>query len=190
MHTEPFETLTIFWLMSRNRPRSSVRFGSGAFLAFFSFRTLAFKGFPSECSKSVCVRLHSENSEPKTLVSQTTPDEHPPTPPPCRSRALVTSRTPTKCQLVWHRLCDDVLFRSSCLFKRTLCDTRGSTWSYYSCRNLASNGFPGGYSKRVCPLHSETPNPRWFSQITPDEHPRRHHLADVLRSSLYAPSQV
>ena len=29
---------------------------------------------------------------------------------------------------------------------------------------------------------------RWFSQMTPDEHPRRHHLADGPLSSLYAPS--
>ena len=32
----------------------------------------------------VCVRMHSESSEPTMLFSQTTPDEHPPTPPPCR----------------------------------------------------------------------------------------------------------
>ena len=29
---------------------------------------------------------------------------------------------------------------------------------------------------------------KWFSQMTPDEHPRRHHLADGPLSSLYAPS--
>ena len=29
---------------------------------------------------------------------------------------------------------------------------------------------------------------RWFSQMTPDEHPRRHHLADGPLSSLYTPS--
>ena len=40
-------------------------------------RSLASKGFPSGYSKSVCVRLHSENSEPTILISQTTPDEHP-----------------------------------------------------------------------------------------------------------------
>ena len=35
----------------------------------------------------------------------------------------LTLRTP-KFQLVWRRLCDDVLFRSSCLFERTLYTTR------------------------------------------------------------------
>ena len=79
---------------------------------------LASKGFPSGYSRSVCVRLHSENSEPKMLISQTTPDEHPPTPPPCRWPALITSPTLAKFQLVWRRLCD-VLFRS-CLVEHTL----------------------------------------------------------------------
>ena len=51
--------------------------------------------------------------------SQTTPDEHPPTPPPCRCPALITLRTLTMFQLVWRCLCD-VLFHSSCLFERTL----------------------------------------------------------------------
>ena len=68
----------------------------------------------------VCVRVLSENSEPTTLFSQKTPDEHPPTPPPCRWPAFITLRTPTKFQLVWRRLYD-VLFRSSCLLERTLC---------------------------------------------------------------------
>ena len=31
---------------------------------------------------------------------------------------------------VWRRLYGDVLFRSSRLFERTLCDIRGSDWSY------------------------------------------------------------
>ena len=52
------------------------------------------------------------------LFSQLTPDEHPPTPPPCRWLALVTFCTLAKFQLVWRRLCD-VLFPSSCLFEHT-----------------------------------------------------------------------
>ena len=48
----------------------------------------------------VCVRLHSENSEPTISISQTTPDEHPPTPPPCRWPALITLLTLAKFQLV------------------------------------------------------------------------------------------
>ena len=39
----------------------------------------------------MCVRRHSENSEPTMLISQTAPDGHPPTPPPCRWPALITS---------------------------------------------------------------------------------------------------
>ena len=95
-----------------------------------SFRSLASKGFPSGYSKSVCacVRMPSENSESMRWFSQTTPDEDPPTPPPCRWPALITLRTSTKFQLVWRRLCDGVLFRSSCFFQRTLCATRGSGW--------------------------------------------------------------
>ena len=93
------------------------------------------KGLPRGYSRSVCVcvcvRLHSENFEPTTWFGEMTPDEHPPTPPPCRWPAPITLRTPTKFQLVWCRLCDVVLFRSSCLFERTLaavCASRGSDW--------------------------------------------------------------
>ena len=40
----------------------------------------------------------------------------------------------------------------------------------------------------VCPLSLRSSEPtRWFSQMTPDEHPRRHHLADD-PLSLCAPS--
>ena len=41
----------------------------------------------------------------------------------------------------------------------------------------------------VCPFSLRNSEPmRWFSQMTPDEHPSRHHLADGPLSSLYAPS--
>ena len=61
-----------------------------------------FKDFPSGYSKSVCP--HSESSEPTMLFSQTTPDENPPTPPPCRWPDLITLPTLTKFQFVWRRL--------------------------------------------------------------------------------------
>ena len=51
--------------------------------------------------------------------------------------------------------------------------------------------FPDGYSTGgcVCPLSLRSSEPtRWFSQMTPDEYPRRHHLADGPLSSLCAPS--
>ena len=67
----------------------------------------------------MCVHLHSEKSEPTLLISQTAPDEHPPTPPPCRWPALITLPTLAKLQLVWGRLCDVVLFLS-CLVEHTL----------------------------------------------------------------------
>ena len=54
------------------------------------------------------------------LISQTMPDEHPPTPLPCRWLALVTLRTLAKVQLVWRRICGVVLSRSSWLFEHTL----------------------------------------------------------------------
>ena len=85
-----------------------------------SFISLASKGFPSVYSKSVCVRLHSESSEPTMLFSQTTPDEHLSTLPPYRWPALITLRTLAKFQLVKHRIYHVVLFRSSCLFEHTL----------------------------------------------------------------------
>ena len=68
----------------------------------------------------MCVSACNKNSEPTMRFSQTTPDEYPPTPPPCRWQLLITLRTLTKFQLVWHHLCDFVLARSSCLFERTL----------------------------------------------------------------------
>ena len=53
---------------------------------FVSFRSLASKGSPNgspnEYSKSVCVRLYSQSSEPTMLFPLTTPGEHPRTPPP------------------------------------------------------------------------------------------------------------
>ena len=79
-----------------------------------------YSGFPGGYSKSVCVRLHSENSESTMLISQTTPDEHPRTSPPCRWSTLISLSTLAKFQLVWRRLCDVVLFRPSYLFKHTL----------------------------------------------------------------------
>ena len=85
-----------------------------------SLRSLASKGFPSGYAKSVCVRLHPENSEPTMLISQTTPEEYPSMPPPCRWPALITLPNIAKFQLAWRRLCDVVLFRSSCLFEHTL----------------------------------------------------------------------
>ena len=84
-----------------------------------SFRRLASKGFPSGCSKSVRVRLQSENSEPTMLFSQTMPEEHPPTPPPCRRPTLLALPTLAKFQLVCRQLCDGVLFHSSCVIKHT-----------------------------------------------------------------------
>ena len=79
------------------------------------------KASPVDIQK-VCVRpLSLRNSEPTRWFSQMTPDEHPRrhhladgplSSPPCRWPTLITL---TKFELVWRRLCDDVLFRSSCL---------------------------------------------------------------------------
>ena len=66
----------------------------------------------------MCVRLHLESSEP-TILFSLTPDEHPPTPLPCRWPALITLRTLAKFELVWRRRCDVVLF-PSCLFEHTV----------------------------------------------------------------------
>ena len=58
-----------------------------------SFRCL--KASPADVRK-VCVHLHSENYEPMMWFSQTTPEEHSPTPPPCRWPARTPLRTLTK----------------------------------------------------------------------------------------------
>ena len=82
----------------------------------------------------MCVRLHSENSEPTTmLISQTILDEHPPMPPPCRWPGLITLPTLAKFQPVWRRLCEVVLFRSACLFEHTLTAVYALP-KYQSCR--------------------------------------------------------
>ena len=86
-----------------------------------SFESFASKGFPSGCSKNMCVR-------PPTLRKlrtydvdlSTIPEEHPPTPTPCRWPALITLPSLAKLQLAWRRLCDVLLVRSSCLFEHTL----------------------------------------------------------------------
>ena len=82
-------------------------------------RSLTSEGFPNGYSKSVfvCVRLHSESSEPIIFLQQTMPDEHPPTPPPTRWQVITLPHL-AKFQLVWRRMCD-VLF-PSCLFEHTL----------------------------------------------------------------------
>ena len=55
------------------------------------------KASPADIRKlCVCVRLDSENSELTLLISQTTPDEHLSTPPPCRWPTLTTLPTLTK----------------------------------------------------------------------------------------------
>ena len=80
---------------------------------------MASKGFHSGYSKSVTLSACTqENSEP-TMFPQTTPDEHPATPPPCRWPAFITLPILSKFQLVWRRHCDVVLFRSCCLFEYT-----------------------------------------------------------------------
>ena len=68
----------------------------------------------------MCIRLHSESSEPTLCFPLTMPGEHPPTPPPSRWPALIILPTLPKFQLVWRRLCD-VLF-PSCLVKHDLAD--------------------------------------------------------------------
>ena len=80
---------------------------------------MASKGFLSEYSKSVYVRLHSENFEPTFFFSNDA-YEHPPTPPPTRRSALITLPTLAKLQVVWRRLCGVLI--PSCLVKHGLTD--------------------------------------------------------------------
>ena len=89
----------------------------------------------------MCVRLHSETSEPTMLISQTTANKHLPMPPPFRWPALITIHTLVKFQLVWHRLCDFVLFRSYCKFE---------------CTPTAVYALPEHHSCRKYDVHSNT----------------------------------
>ena len=83
-----------------------------------SFRSLAYRLPQRIFEKRVCICLHSESSGP-TMFSQTTPDDHPPTPPPRRCPALITLPTLARFLLVWRRLCD-VVRLPSCLVEHTL----------------------------------------------------------------------
>ena len=90
-----------------------------------SFRSLASKGFPDGYSTGgcVCVSAFIGSSEPTRWFSQMTPDEHPRrhrlADGPLSWPTLITLSTLTNFELVWRRLCDDVLFRSSCIFYPT-----------------------------------------------------------------------
>ena len=147
----------------------------------YSVGRLASEGFTRGYSKSVCVRMPSENFEPTRLFSHTTPDAHPPTPPPRRWPARITCRIPTKFQLVWRRLynqCDDVLFRSPCFFERTLCATGRSEYSliWYTFVDFVTiNELGDGPSSSLVLLPC--------LRLTP----RRHCQADDQISPLYAP---
>ena len=165
-----------------------------------SFRSLASKGFHSGYSKSVCVRLHSENSEPTMLFYQTTPDEDPPTPPPCRWQALITLPTLAKLQLVWRRLCDAVLFLSSCIVEHTLTAVcvipeyqPGRKYNVHIVFFLPSKYRlyfrPDWYREVRLELYGA--NARASSLVLLPSLPltrRRHHQADGQLSSLYRPS--
>ena len=64
---------------------------------FFSFRSLASKGIPSGYIFEKCVCLPAlRKLRTCVLISQMTPDEHPPTPPPCRGPGLITLPTLAK----------------------------------------------------------------------------------------------
>ena len=86
--------------------------------------------------KCVCVSACTHKTPNLTILfSQTTPDEHPPTPPPRRWSALISLPTFAKFQLVWCHLCDVMLlFRCSCLFEHTLAVVRALP-EYQSCKN-------------------------------------------------------
>ena len=100
-----------------------------------SFRSVASKGFPSGYSKSACVRVSACSACPqKTPTLRGGFRKRRLTNTPRRHRLADGQLSPlyappTTFQLVWGRLCDDVLLRLSCLFERTLCATRGSEWS-------------------------------------------------------------
>ena len=90
----------------------------------YSYKSLASEGCPDGCSTGGCVcaclcPLSLRSSEAARCFSQMTPNEH----------TLITSRGLTTFEFVGRRLCDDVLFRSSCLLEPTVCATRGSDWS-------------------------------------------------------------
>ena len=161
---------------------------SSNFFLLGSF-SLPSKGFRSGYSKNVYVLMHSENSKPTMWCSQTTPDEHPPMPPPRRRPALITLCTLTEFQLVWLRLCDARLFRSSCLVERTLTAVCALP-AYRSSREYHMHAyvhFVAGWSSTstTVPMSASS-----LLIVFPGLRltPRRHRQADGQLSPLYPPS--
>ena len=81
-----------------------------------------FKTSPAD-TRNACVRVrvHSERPKSTVLIFQTTPDQHPQTPPPCRLPTLITIPTLAKVQLDRRRV-GDVVLLPSCLVKHRLID--------------------------------------------------------------------
>ena len=127
--------------------------------------------------------------------SQTTPDEHSLTPPPCRWPALITLRTPKfHSSFGAASVMMYVLFRSFCLFERhpyayvchprigvvvniicirIFCDHINAlhifdqTWYRYELRLSSRMGPPHHYSSSLSPSHPPMPPPsRWLALTT------------------------
>ena len=127
-----------------------------------------------------------EKSEHTMQVSQTTPDEHPPTPPPCRWSARITLRTSTKFQHVDAAsvVMTYVLFRSPslCYPRIGLVVNIIYIRRYFDQINILSYVRPGLYcfevrlelydgdgpsSSLMSPSHPPTPRPcRWPALTT------------------------
>ena len=109
---------------------------SNGFKTYVSYCTatvsLASKGFPSGYSESARVRVSACFQKTPNLRGgfrkgrlTNTPRRH-----RLADGQLSSLYAPLPSfQLVWRRLFDDELFRSSCLFERTFCAARRSDWS-------------------------------------------------------------
>ena len=107
-----------------------------------------FKASPAD-TRNACVRVrvHSERPKSTVLIFQTTPDQHPQTPPPCRLPTLITIPTLATVQLDRRRV-GDVVLLPSCLVKHRLIDaplliiyfevsfSSHSSFTLYSCASF------------------------------------------------------
>ena len=114
----------------------------------------------------------------------------------CHPHTVTNSSSCSNSSIATHRASSSCKYMAG-IYRNILVRRPVASVQYNSFRSVVSKGFPSGYSKRVClrvcarvcvRMLSEKSEPtRWFSQMTPDEHPRRHRLADGQLPSLCAP---
>ena len=104
--------------------------------------------------RNVCVRIPSDKSELTRRFPQTTPDEHPVTPPPCRWPSLTTLLTPTKVYLVWRLQVQVPAETSPALISTLVPHVRNTPMSRIDRRIHNKKWFVNHDNTSFAPLHS------------------------------------